>query len=410
MSNRIPRIYRRVEQRLSFAAPHVDGFKGWLRDRGYHPPTIEELVRLLAGWIDWMSAAGFKLDSIPDGVRESILVVKDPKRLKRPGDISQASIGAANLFIRFLQDQGVLVKSGMQPTALETWPILEDFRNWMHKNRGLAETTLDFYQAIIVDFLRALGGDPTAFTAEAIRAFVLQRAAPHSGARARGVTTAIRAFLRFLVATGKCPTGRDYAIPGFANWKLVSVPKFLVAEDIERVISACNGKSWLRDRAVILLLARLGLRASDVANLKFSQIDWTNGRVAVCGKSRREEWLPLTQEVGDAILAYFEKARPPLSEPRLFITDIAPLRPLSRCAVKCIVTRALERAGVKSAAKGAHVLRHSAATAMLRHGVSLAGVGAVLRHRSVRMTMHYAKVDFDLLSEIAQPWPGRPSC
>ncbi len=410
MSNRTPRIYRRVEERLSFAAPHIDGFKGQLHDSGYSAATIEELVRLLAGWTDWMSAAGFKFDGILAGFEASMLVVKDPERIKRPGDISQASMGAAKSFIRFLQDQGILEKPAMPPTALETWPILRDFRDWMRQHRGLAETTLDFYQDVIIDFLKALGDDPKFFTAEAIRTFVLQRARPHGHERARGITVATRAFLRFLVASGQCPAGRDYAVPSFANWKLVSVPKFLVAEDIERMISVCDGESRLRDKAVVLLLARLGLRASEVANLKFGDIEWTTGRVAVCGKSRREEWLPLTQEVGDAILAYLDRGRPPLSEPRLFITDIAPLRPLSRIAVKCIVTRTLARAGIKSAAKGAHVLRHSAATAMLRHGVSLAGVGAVLRHRSARMTMHYAKVDFDLLSEIAQSWPGRPSC
>jgi integrase/recombinase XerD len=152
----------------------------------------------------------------------------------------------------------------------------------------------------------------------------------------------------------------------------------------------------------------LGLRAGEVANLETTDIDWRNGRLAVCGKSRRAEWLPLTQEVGDAIVAYLERARPRLRNPRLFLTESAPLRPLTRTTVKCIVKRTLVRAGIES--KGAHVLRHSAATAMLRHGVSLPGVCAVLRHTSPQMTMHYAKVDFALLSEIAQPWAGRLPC
>ncbi|MGH9408866.1 MAG: tyrosine-type recombinase/integrase, partial [Vicinamibacterales bacterium] len=127
-------------------------------------------------------------------------------------------------------------------------------------------------------------------------------------------------------------------------------------------------------------------------------------------KSRREEWLPLTQEIGDAMIAYIERARSRSPISRLFITDAAPVRPLTRVAVKCIVRRALSRAGIDSVHRGAHVLRHSAATAMLRHGVSLAGVGAVLRHRSPTTTAHYAKVDIALLSEIAQPWVGRLPC
>jgi integrase/recombinase XerD len=204
--------------------------------------------------------------------------------------------------------------------------------------------------------------------------------------------------------------GRDYAVPGFANWQLASVPRFLAANDIDRAIAACDGEGRLRDKAIILLLARLGLRASEVANLKLADVDWRNGRIAVAGKSRREEWLPLTQEVGDAMIAYIERARARLPTPRVFITEAAPVRPLSRIAVKCIVRRTLLRAGIESIHHGAHVLRHSAATAMLRHGVSLTGVGAVLRHRSPVVTMHYAKVDFALLSEIAQPWVGRLPC
>jgi site-specific recombinase XerD len=280
----------------------------------------------------------------------------------------------------------------------------------MESQRGVTDSTLDTYQTTLVDLLKILGDDPKAFTAQAVRAFVLERAKPHSRGRAKTIATSTRAFLRYLVATGQCPAGRDYAVPRFANWQLASVPRFLVAEDIERVIAACEGESRLRDRAIVLLLARLGLRASEAANLKLTDIDWKNARLAIAGKSRREERLPLTQEVGDAIIAYIEQARPRLPTPRLFFTDFAPIRPLTRVAVKCIVRRTLLRAGIKSVHRGAHVLRHSAATAMLRQGVSLSGVGTVLRHRSPAMTQHYAKVDFGLLSEIAQPWVGRLPC
>jgi len=280
----------------------------------------------------------------------------------------------------------------------------------MCSHRGLAKSSLDTYQTILLALLDALGDDPRAFTAQAIRDFVLTRARPHGLSRAKSIATATRTFLRYLVATGQCPAGREYAVPGFAGWQLTSVPEFLGSNDIERIIAACQGERRLRDKAVILLLARLGLRASEVANLEFGHIDWKNGRLAIAGKSRREEWLPLTQEVGDALIAYIERARPRVTTPRLFITDRPPVRPMTRIAVKSIVHKALIRAEIKSARHGPHLLRHSAATAMLRHGVSLSGVGAVLRHRSLTMTMHYAKVDFALLSEIAQPWAGRPSC
>lgn len=394
-----------VQERLRFLGAHVDGFRSWLQRRGYRPTTIVEVVRLLACWTEWLPAVGFTLclNHILAGFDASGLVFKG-------GKMATAPRGAAALFIRYLREQGALPPTRKPPSPSEIWPILGAFRAWMRSQRGVADSTLDTYQTSLIDLLKALGDDPKAFTAQAVRAFVLERAKPHSRGRAKTIATSTRAFLRFLVATGQCPAGRDYAVPRFANWQLASIPSFLAAEDVERAIAACEGESRLRDRAIVLLLARLGLRASEVANLKLTDVDWKDGRLAIAGKSRREELLPLTQEVGDAIIAYIEQARPRLPTPRLFCTEFAPIRPLTRTTVKCIVRRTLMRAGIKSIHRGAHVLRHSAATAMLRQGVSLSGVGTVLRHRSPAMTQHYAKVDFGLLSEIAQPWVGRLPC
>ena len=200
------------------------------------------------------------------------------------------------------------------------------------------------------------------------------------------------------------------AIPQAAGWPLASIPRFLSEDDIARVIAACDDERRLRDRAIVLLLVRLGMRASEVARLGFDDIDWRQGSIRLHGKGRREELLPLSQEVGDALIAYIQRARPAFPARALFLTEYAPLRPINRGTIKCVVRRALKRAGVESRYKGAHVLRHSAATSMLRHGVSLAGVCTVLRHRSPAMTAHYAKVDMTLLATIAQPWPGSASC
>ena len=218
--------------------------------------------------------------------------------------------------------------------------------------------------------------------------------------------------MRFLAATGQCSEGLIHAVPRFASYQLASTPRFLEPEDIEKVIDACNDQDVIgaRDRAVVLLLARLGLRASEVAELTFDAVDWRNGRIAVCGKGRRQQWLPLPQQVGDAIVTYLRGGRPPLPVPQVFISALAPRRPMTRQAVSGVVAAALRRAGIKAPHNGAHLLRHSAATAMLRKGVSLAGVGAVLRHRSPQTTAHYAKVDFALLREIVQPWPEATSC
>ena len=186
---------------------------------------------------------------------------------------------------------------------------------------------------------------------------------PHGRGRAQCIAVATRAFLA-IWSHGQATGGTRSCRPRLRHWQLATTPRFLSDPDLARVLAACDGAERLRDRAIILLLARLGLRASEAAHLSFEQIDWADGRLTVAGKARREERLPLTQEVGDAIIAYVERARPRVAtSARVFLTDAAPVVPLSRVAVKCIVRRALSRAGVESPHRGAHVLRHSAATA-----------------------------------------------
>ena len=260
--------------------------------------------------------------------------------------------------------------------------------------------------------MKSLGDSPSTYTAKSIRDFIFEMAKPHGHWRAQAITTAVRSFLRFLGTTGKCPVGLVYAVPTYTSYKHQSVPRYLEPADVERVIKACTATdaNGLRDRAVILLLARLGLRASDVAHLTFADIDWKNGRIAVCGKNRRQEWLPLPQVIGNAIIKYIKKGRPPLKTDRIFTKVDAPLGPLTRATVTHIARSALRRAGIKAPINGAHVFRHSAATAMLRAGVSLHGVSATLRHHSMSTTSIYAKVDFALLSQVAQEWPKVMPC
>lgn len=167
----------------------------------------------------------------------------------------------------------------------------------------------------------------------------------------------------------------------------------------------------MRDRAVILLLARLALRASDVAGLRLSDIDWQQGRLFVSGKTRHQAWLPLPQEVGDALLHYLHKGRPSVSGDRLFIITRAPYTQILARQVSQTAQRAILRAGINAPSYGAHIFRHSAATALLRNGVPLQGVATLLRHSSVEMTAHYAKVDVELLKQVALPWPEEaPLC
>lgn len=390
--------------RLHFALPHFENFVRWLEARQYTKATMAGQITHFGHWTQWMHDAGYDLSTVHSGYAASVPALK-------AGPYHPLRLRSGALFVHFLEEQGIVTPLPKPLTPSERWPILGEFRDWMRRNRGVMDSSLDTYQEVLVHLMRDLGAAPEAYSARAIREFVLGRAGRHSLAHARMTVTATRVFLRFLIAIGRCPAGRDQAIPNFAGWQLAPVPHFLNDGDIEKIVAACDGEARLRDRGVILFLVRLGLRGSEVANLEFDHIDWRNGRIAIMGgKSRREEWLPLPQEVGEALLAYLERGRPALATPRVFVTAQNPMRPMSRFAVNCLVQAALDRAGIQSGRRGSHLLRHSAATAMLRNGVNLAGVGAVLRHRSLSTTMQYTKVDFGLLREIAQPWVGEAAC
>lgn len=397
--------------RMGPAADHIDAFADWLHSHGYRTISIRHLLTALAGWTDWMAAAGFTVHDLLLGFEACKLEVNRAAHIRYRGGPSSKSLTAASIFLRFLQQRGELPDLKGPLSATERWPILMEFRSWMRSHRGLTESTLDVYEGVLVGLVDALGEDTATYSAENLRGFVLNRASPHGIERAKSIVVAVRSFIRFLGVTGRCAVGMEHAIPGFASWRLSSVPRFLAAEDVERAIGSCAGYLFeLRDRAVLLFLARLGLRASEVANLRFTDIDWRRGELSISGKSRRRESLPLPQEVGDAVLQYIKEARPQLQICEVFTTVLAPFHALTRANVAHIVRAALLRAGIKAPSNGAHILRHSAATTMLAQGATLAGVGAVLRHRSPTTTAHYAKVNVRLLHEIAQPWPEVPSC
>jgi integrase/recombinase XerD len=279
----------------------------------------------------------------------------------------------------------------------------------MRAQRNTSEATLYNYGLAIRELLRALGEDPSDFDARGLREFVLEQSRHCGWAKAQTAVTAARAFIRFLIAQGQCPAGLDEAVLAPAHWHLSALPRYLPAEEIEQVVCACDPDTpvGIRDRAIVLLLARLGLRAGDIVALRLGDINWEQAWIRVSGKGRQEHHLPLSQEVGDALAAYVTGVRPKVDTDCLFLRSRAPLRGLgSHCAVSVIVAKAMRRAGVTPATRGAaHVLRHSAATSLLRQGASLQEIAALLRHRSVETTAIYAKVNVGLLKQVAQPWP-----
>ena len=286
--------------------------------------------------------------------------------------------------------------------------IVSGFREWLSKHRGAKVPTIRLYSRDATAMVEALGTDCSRWDAKQVRTFLLDTACNSGIGTAEKRITSTRAFLRYLAVQDLCRVGLDQAVPASAHWRLATLPRCLTADELVRLIAACEGNSWrrLRDRAIVLLLARLGLRAGDVACLCLSDIEWETGTLRVSGKGRYEVRLPLPQDAGEALLRYLECRPQVTGSNHVFVRDIAPCGPfVSGSGVSSVVKRALKRAGISSPAKGAHLLRHTAATEMLRHGLPLDQIGLVLRHRGIDTTAYYAKVDVALLKQIAQPWP-----
>jgi site-specific recombinase XerD len=394
------------------AAPHLEGFAGWLEDQGYQPHRIRLLIRGVHHFSRWARQEAIQFEELNETALESFgHYLQSQQRLRQPsGNYSPLFVGARH-FVTFLVSTDRVASSvSAQPTSCLP-AILVEFRQWMQTHRGPTDATLHNYRLPLIDLLETLGNQPDQYSAKALRDFILDRSRYCSVEKAKSLVTPIRMFIRFLIATDRCIPELDQAIPTIARWRLASLPKYLTADAVDQVVASCDLTTLIgvRDRAILLLLARLGFRAGDIVALQLKDLDWQAATVTVSGKSRRQNRLPLPQEVGDAILHYLDH-RPRIGNDTVFLTTIAPLKALSYQAVGKLSTRAMQRAGVETPVHGSHVLRYSAATQMLRQGVPLPTIGAVLRHKSVETTMVYAKVDVQLLDQVARPWPEDSSC
>jgi len=279
--------------------------------------------------------------------------------------------------------------------------------------RGLAPVTVSDYVDVLRRFLtERFGNGPLDFstlTVSTITTFVIRQARTMSPRYAQSMVSALRSICRFLRQRGAIDRDLAAAMPSVSDWRLATIPKYLNPEEVERVLQTCDGKTAVgrRDHAILLLLARLGLRAGEIIALELDDIRWRAGDILVRSSKRLPlDRLPLLAEVGDALATYLRRDRPPHTTRRVFLCTRAPRRGFANpSTVSTIVRRALARAGLSPALKGAHLFRHSLATRMLRHGASLPEIGMVLRHRAVQTTEIYAKVDLDGLRALTQPWP-----
>lgn len=392
------------------AGPYLDEFTDWLSNQGFQEETIRRRIHGVIQLVDWTQTINFKLENLTLTAMHNYREYLNKRgQLNYPSGFSTTRYLGAKYFFNFLL---ATERLSITSTEIILPELVQDFEQWMRVHRGVKQSTLMNYRHHIFDMLKMLGDNPKEFTTAKLRSFILGQTCSSKVEVTKNRITATRMFLRFLISTNCCASDLEHAIPTVARWRLSTLPKYLLPKEVECVIEACESTTELgiRNKAIVLLLTRLGLRAGEVANLKINDIDWQNGTFKVMGKNRREAKLPLPQEVGDALQYYLSLVRPDVDSDSIFIRANAPREGITRKIVSYVAAKAIRKASIVAPSYGAHVLRHSAATSLLRQGSSLQVIGELLRHGSVETTAHYAKVDTDLLQHVTKPWPGEVSC
>jgi integrase/recombinase XerD len=368
-------------------------FRRDLVQAGYAPRSVRNLVRAMARASRWLEARGLQADGITPPVADDL----------------EAGVPGTGPVLRFLRHVGV-AGAGAGSEAGPVAALLAEFGAWLAGERGLSPVTVRGYRKHARVFLAGLAepldGALQRLDAGQVTSFMLGYCQGRNTESAKAMVTAIRALLRFLHVSGRTPVLLAGAVPAVAGWRLASLPRGLAAGQVARLLDGCDRDTVTgrRDYAILTVLARLGLRGAEAAAVQLGDIDWRAGEVMIRGKGARLDRLPLPVPVGEALAAWLTGGRARCGSPAVFVTVRAPYRQLSPEAVRAIMGRACDRAGV--ARRGAHRLRHSLATEMLRAGASLPQVGQVLRHRSQLATSVYAKVDENALRVLARPWPG----
>jgi integrase/recombinase XerD len=384
------------------------GFADELTRQGYRPGVIGNQMRLLAHLSRWLMGEGRDADALHATEVERFLLAR-----RAAGYTQLLSIKAMQPILAYLRGLGVAPIPALPMPSGPVEAVLQRYRLYLTVERGLDARTARGYVDAVRLFLHGrtlpdgLALDLRNLTAADVISFVVARC-PHQGhSAARLTVTALRSLLGFLHVQGEMERPLASAVPSVACRRLVGLPKGLEPDHVRRLLTSCDSstQNGCRDFAILTMLVRLGLRASEVTKLAIDDIDWRAGEIIVRGKANCTERLPLPGDVGEAVAAYLHCGRPATAHGRtIFVRIKAPHRPLSACGVTQVVAAAARRAGLGRI--HAHRLRHTAATQMLRAGASLPEIGQLLRHRRALTTAIYAKVDRDALRTIARPWPG----
>lgn len=386
---------------------YLDSYVVEMRREGYPQPTIELQVCLIADFSRWLAKRQITVQEVRAELFQPYL--RERARRRRPtGSEARALCRLLNLLVR----EGA-VPEPVSPAATPADRLGTEFRFYLQQERALASSTQSYYLTFVSEFLRERFGvgpvDLSCLSAADVTGFVRRRAVAIQSRRVQLMTTALRSFLRFARYRGDIDKDLAACVPAVANWRLSTIPRALPPDQVELVLTSIDRKTAMgrRDYAILLILARLGLRAGEITTLKLEDLDWQEGLITVRGKAGRYSQMPLPADVGEAIADYLQHGRPTTGNRCVFLRTRAPAGGFKgQCGIGSIVKHALARAGVDAPRKGAHQFRHGLASQMLRQGASLFEIGELLRHRSPQTTAIYAKVDLVLLATLALPWPG----
>jgi integrase/recombinase XerD len=387
---------------------HVESFLDHLHATGYAPQSVANIRSIAIAFARWSQGERIAVEDLS----EDHLTAFVKRRPPRPNALVE--LRALRPFLAHLRvERGLPVLAGDKP-ASPADDLTQLYIGYLRTDRGLAENSVLVYAPCVRSFFAyrlAQTGSLALKTldAETIRAFLVERIAHRSSESARLLAVALRSLLRFLFLRGETPRDLSPAVPMVRTYRQSGVPAVLSPEEVERVLSATDRSNTRgrRDYAILLLLARLGLRAGEIVSLELSDVCWRAGEIVVRGKGPRLDHVPLLADVGEAVALYLRKDRGASISRRVFLRLIPPRVGLTLpCAIDHIVRLALARAGVRPRHRRvAHLFRHSLATRMIRHGASIAEIAEVLRHRSQSTTAIYAKVSFEALRTVARPWP-----
>lgn len=384
--------------------PYIQQLAEELASHGYARCDSRLRLRIAHQFGSWLTRRRIEITD---------LTIRDANRyVAKYGNIKQGDAKSVRMLLDILVRRG-LVQPQPEPAKTEAERVVDEFSTYLSQERSLSPRTIGGVCRQIRFFLAFRFSDGTVdlstILPKDVIAFVRHEAARKCAASAKNTTSALKSFFQYLqYSRGR---GQDLAsaVPSVADWSLSNFPKGLSRLQVARALNSCkrNKPIGRRDYAVLLLLARLGLRAGEVAFLTLDDIDWSRGTITLRSKTPKLSQLPLPRDVGDAIASYLQKDRPAVSSRRVFLRIPAPHVGFEGPrAISLIVKYALRRAGIQSRSQGAHQFRHALATEMLKHGAALPEIGVVLRHSRPKTTFIYSKVDLAALLPLARPWPG----